>query len=523
MENFNIVELDIDSLNEAPEFLIDYLLNIKADYTISPISPYRHIAGPKVKEGGRNDALFKRLCSLRNAPYSQEGFIAMAKEENKLLCDPPLPESEVIATATGVLARYENKEKTTPKLDPKAYYGILGKIINLIKDETEASPEAMLFQGLVILGNLMNRKFYRAVGGSKNYSNAFVVIVGKTSKARKGTSFKDISYIFKKVWGKDFERRIKRGVSSGEGIIWLIRDPVVEEVTNKGKIEKKTIDKGVVEKEVILVEEEFSKLIKVSKRESNTVSEVLRTAFDSDDLQSISKEQPAKATAPLISLIGHITKEEFLQVYNVVDKSNGLFNRILWCHSARTNVIPTPKNFDEIDFSEIEIELNRLKDFIESGEESNVGFSEDGAQVWENFYNQYAHSPDGNNASVKGRTETYVLKIATILAVTDRSTTITADHLEAAIAIVVNYSNEVVDHVFGVSSSESTNEKKVIEYISSNGGVAQRSLIQKRVFHNKVQAHKLDNLRDKLEAQGSISIELNGHAELWRHASDTPI
>lgn len=516
-------ELSLSSLKEAPDHLIEHLLSQKPKSHTSPVSPYSHIAGTKAKMGERNNLLFKRLCSLRNAPYSQEGFLAMAKEENRLLCEPPLSESEVIALATGVFKRYkyENEEYSIPKLDQKAYYGILGKIITLIKNETEASPEAMLFQGLVILGNLMNRKFYRAVSGSRIYSNVFTVIVGKTSKARKGTSFKDISYIFKRVWEKGFENRIKRGVSSGEGIIWIIRDPEIEEITNKkGKIEKKVLDKGTTEKEIILFEEEFSKLIKVSKRESNTVSEVLRVAFDSNDLQSISKEQPAKATAPLVSLIGHITKEEFIHVHNDVDKSNGLFNRILWCHSERSNVIPLPKNFEDIDFSQIEITLNNLKKFINESEETCVEFSDDGKEIWEIFYKQYAYSPDENNASIKGRTETYILKIATILAVSDTSTIIRAEHIEAAIAIV-DYSNKVIDHVFGISSTNGSNELKIINFLKNNGGIAQRSLIQKKIYNNKLKAETLNQVRDQLEMTGSILIETSNNSEIWKLTSDT--
>jgi hypothetical protein len=59
------------------------------------------------------------------------------------------------------------------------------------------------------------------------------VLVGKTAKARKGTSWGRIRGLFEQAAG-DWERgRIVSGLSSGEGLIWSVRDPITTVTTDK--------------------------------------------------------------------------------------------------------------------------------------------------------------------------------------------------------------------------------------------------------------------------------------------------
>lgn len=103
-----------------------------------------------------------------------------------------------------------------------------------------------------------------------------------------------------------------------------MRDPIYESFENKqGEIKTKLSDPGNPFKSAIFIEQEFSKLLKVGNRDTNNVTEVLRAAWDLEILQSLSKTQPAKATNAFISLIGHITSDEFLKCISQVDRFNG--------------------------------------------------------------------------------------------------------------------------------------------------------------------------------------------------------
>jgi len=58
---------------------------------------------------------------------------------------------------------------------------------------------------------------------------------------------------------------------------------------------------------------EFFGALQVMRREGNTLSVVLRDAWDRDFLASMTKNSPGRSTNPHISIIGNITKEELLR------------------------------------------------------------------------------------------------------------------------------------------------------------------------------------------------------------------
>ena len=49
-------------------------------------------------------------------------------------------------------------------------------------------------------------------------------------------------------------------------------------------------------------------VLKVTKRQDNTLSAILRNAWDGKTLETLSKTAPARATGAHISIIGHITR-----------------------------------------------------------------------------------------------------------------------------------------------------------------------------------------------------------------------
>lgn len=78
---------------------------------------------------------------------------------------------------------------------------------------------------------------------------------------------------------------IGSGLSSGEGLIWLVRDFIEQQlpVKEKGRVvdyEKVATDPGVSDKRLLVIEEEFVRVLASMGRESNTLSAVLRQAWD---------------------------------------------------------------------------------------------------------------------------------------------------------------------------------------------------------------------------------------------------
>jgi hypothetical protein len=76
---------------------------------------------------------------------------------------------------------------------------------------------------------------YYLVEGAAHYPNLYVLLAGETAKARKGTSAQHIRRILADADPEWAESHVASGISSGEGILHAIRDPVEKMV--KGKLE----------------------------------------------------------------------------------------------------------------------------------------------------------------------------------------------------------------------------------------------------------------------------------------------
>src|SRR5262249_20319862 len=171
------------------------------------------------------------------------------------------------------------------------------------------------------------------------------VLVGKSSRSRKGTSEGRIKRIFESAVPDWARKCVASGLSSGEGLIWGVRDPISKRKTVCGKTMTVLEDGGVDDKRLLVSESEFSSALRVMSRDGNTLSPVIREAWDTGDLSILTKNSPAKATGAHISILGHITKEELLRNLSTTEMSNGFANRILWVCSKRSKQLPEGGNF----------------------------------------------------------------------------------------------------------------------------------------------------------------------------------
>jgi hypothetical protein len=74
-----------------------------------------------------------------------------------------------------------------------------------------------------------------------------------------------------------------------------------------------------------VIEPEFAQVMKVLAREGNTLSPVVRNAWDGKRLQTISRNSPLRATDAHIGIIGHTTKDELLRYLAATELANGFF------------------------------------------------------------------------------------------------------------------------------------------------------------------------------------------------------
>jgi hypothetical protein len=100
---------------------------------------------------------------------------------------------------------------------PAVYHGLAGEIVNTIAPETEADPTAILSQLLVAFGAATGRGAWFQVEATRHHPNQFLVLIGESARARKGSSW---DHVHRLIAGADhtITSRILTGLSSGEGV-----------------------------------------------------------------------------------------------------------------------------------------------------------------------------------------------------------------------------------------------------------------------------------------------------------------
>jgi hypothetical protein len=213
-----------------------------------------------------------------------------------------------------------------PVLNPAAYHGLAGRVVATILPHTESDPVALLIQFLVSFGSAVGRGPHCLAEDTRHFANLYALLAGDTAKARKGTSAQRIRRIFEVAAPEWTRKCIISGISSGEGIIHAIRDPIFS--VKKG-VEELT-DPGVADKRLMIDEREFSSALDNMRREGNVVSRVLRDAWDSGPvLRSTTKHSPSCATGAHIAVVGHITLDELRRKLDETSMTNGFANRFL--------------------------------------------------------------------------------------------------------------------------------------------------------------------------------------------------
>jgi hypothetical protein len=245
-------------------------------------------------------------------------------------------------------SRYNGVNGTFPKeIDAKAFHGISGRVVDAIAIQSEACREAILLQFLCAIGNVIGRSVYSYGGDAKHHPRLWTVNVGETSKGRKGTAWNGVYRLLELLDERWAKTRVTSGASSGEGVIHNIRDARygIDKVAAKKRKwsdepPEVLLDEGVSDKRFTFIESEFAQVFRVVERSGNTLSPVLRLAWDGVTLSIPIKNNGEIASNPHVTVIGHITKAELTKFTNSPELLNGFANRYLWCATYRTKEKP---------------------------------------------------------------------------------------------------------------------------------------------------------------------------------------
>jgi hypothetical protein len=339
-------------------------------------------------------------------------------------------------------------------IDDVAFIGLAGGFVRAVETFTEADRNALLLNLLTVLGNWFGRKPQMLVNATRHGTNVSTVIVGKTSRARKGTAYDIIKKLFSLVDPAWYGNCRHSGLSSGEGLISTVQDEVVQKVAVKTKggpttYENRVVEEGVVDKRALIVETEFSTPIRVMERQGNTLSTMLRLAFDGDSLRTLVKNSPRRATDPHISILGQITLVEMRAYGRPVDAANGLWNRFLWGMAMRSKLLPRGKAIPSNVFDVVIPELQNVRRFIDAiPPDTFMERDADADALWDEVYVACQDEYPGIVGSILARAEAQILRLSMTYAIADSSTIIRREHIFAAVAVWA-YVQDSVMYLFG--------------------------------------------------------------------------
>jgi hypothetical protein len=405
-------------------------------------------------------------------------------------------------TAHKTLTAHSPEPPRTP--GAAAFYGLAGEIVREIEPQSEADPAAILVQILIAVGSAVGRGPGFVVEADRHHCNLFGAIVGATASARKGSSWGQAR---RPVEAADapWSERISTGASSGEGLIWEVRDEIEE--TRKARKDEdgdehgfvtELADIGVEDKRLLVIEPELASVLERMQRDGNTLSAVLRQGWDGGKLDTLVKTNRATATDAHVSLIGHITAEELRRKLTETESANGFANRFLWVYARRSKSLPFGGNLDAVDWDPY---IERLHEAIRYGSTTGaLDMDAEARKLWVEHYPRLSAGCDGLLGAVTARGPAQVRRLAVIYSlldpVPDGTPIVTVDHLRAALALW-EYCFESAAFIFGDALGDPTADAILAQLRSNPEGMTRKAISD--AFGRHRRADDLDRALGALE------------------------
>jgi hypothetical protein len=201
----------------------------------------------------------------------------------------------------------------------------------------------------------------------------------------------------------------------------------------------------------MVVEPELASTFKVAARETNTLSPIVRQAWDTGDLRTMTRHNPLTAKGAHISIIGHITADELRRHLTSTEAANGFANRFVWVLVRRSKKLPDGGNLDP---STLAPYTRALVLALRAARRRGAIRRDPAArELWHAAYDELSEGEPGLAGAMLARSEAQVTRLSLVYALADGADRIRREHLEAALELW-DYSARSVRHLFGQTSGD---------------------------------------------------------------------
>jgi uncharacterized protein DUF3987 len=357
-----------------------------------------------------------------------------------MLPDPLADQKRLIREAAS-LAGLRVVEPTEAREWPQemasdAFIGLAGDFVRLVEPHTEADPIALLGNFLVGTGVLFGREAYAVADGRRHYPVESLLVAGQTGSGRKGTATGRVMPVLEAV-EEDFSSHVLTGLSSGEGLIKGV-SPAEDAIVLPGDVRR-----------FLALLPEFASLLTVMKREGNTLSAILREAWDCNRLRVLTRKEPLDVDGVNLSIIAHVTPEELLNNLTATDRCNGFANRFLVVLVRRSKFLP--EGGLDLNLSPIVARLHASGEAVKG--RGLIARDSAARALWASEYERITRTREGIRGALCGRAEAHVLRLSLIYALLDSAKEIRPEHLQAALAFW-EYCERSIEHLFGSATGD---------------------------------------------------------------------
>lgn len=460
----------VESFNPDVRYALDDF-DLVLSASIPTVTARRDITlAETIPAGARNDTLYRLGRSLRNKELPEAAVAETLRQLNARLCVPPLDGAELDRLVGQVLrqedssafgeadARLTQIRSWPGRPDDAVFRTRLGEYVQAVAPYTEADPVGIMAQVLVMFGNAVGRGPHFRVGADVHYLVLNVALVGPTASGRKGMAANEAKRPIALADPEWAATRIVTGLSTGEGLIHAVRDPIeTEEPIKKNGLlvgyQSVITDPGVEDKRLLVIETEFARTLHVMRRSGSTLSATIRQAYDGGDMRVLTKVSPAVATGAQIGLIVHITPDEVRRALSHADLGNGFANRFLWLCVKRAQYLPDGGQIPDGDLVAFASDMNSL--MARARQVGELKRTEAARELWASVYRDLSAGKPGLLGAATSRAEANTGRLACVYALADGCEAVDLPHLESALALW-RYAEASATFIFGDALGDPT-------------------------------------------------------------------
>ena len=389
--------------------------------------------------------------------------------------------------------------RVPPTASPIMFPGLLGEVVQLCCQNSEAVPVAVATYALAFFSAYLGPMRHLDIADEQRRLNNYWLLIGPSGMG-KGASEYGIKRIFERIderlqqiFAEDLSNGQTQGIveypsldihdgslSSGEGLAAAKADSL--------KIEKGEPPVEITDKRFLLLENEFGNALSHAERSGNTLSHVLRNAYDGKSLKPLTKRDQTYCSEPYFVLVGNITPKELnSHKQSSVMSMNGMLNRtfIIWTKTTVRHSRPKPMDDGAVTAIAEQLARHLFKARNNSFEthwkkmrsmSQPIDMTEDAWQLWDEVYPALVNMPDCEAVQTLCRRHRLHIRItAGLLALMNGQAIIDQPTLYAALAWS-DYSRQSVVYACRFFDQQQLSERQqrigqgILQAVQQSGG-----------------------------------------------------